>query len=66
MDDLLGGWIGAKAIRKDAVKMEEANGNNLKRYHQGKRRNANRGVERGLRGAKGNVYEENIISAGST
>ncbi len=26
----------------------------------------NRGVERGLRGAKGNGYEENIISAVST
>ncbi len=57
------GWMtvwrldtGTKAIRKDAVKMVEATVQLGAISPRRKRRNANRGVERGLRGAKGNVW----------
>ncbi len=53
---------GSWRFGKDAVKMV-GNGT-TGRYHQGKRRNANRGVEReAYEGAKGSHGEENIISA---
>ncbi len=51
-----GGWIQWLKIRKDAVKMVEATALTWGRYHQAKAKKCNRGVERGLRGAKGNVW----------
>ncbi len=54
-------WRLDRAKRSDAVKMKQRY--NLGRYHQGKRRNTNRGVEKELRELKEMYGEENIISA---
>ncbi len=60
----VGGWIqGAKAVRKGTSQDGGSNGTTWGRYHQGKRRNANRGVGE-TRGAKRKcMAKENIISA---